>query len=373
MVDILSKYFKNLSRNKMKSFKNNKNSSLSSSDLSEHGLFLYKDNMLSFTPHLDYSIIGNINFDNKFPKIKYSPFHLKPSFNNRNNYINNKLKKNKSNDNFISIKINDEEYSPQKDNNKSHMKNKTIIKNLKILKKNEDKDEEKKMNTIMGKIIGRNDKSRKKTIIKRNFTFTDLACKQFTLDPMNYIQWNFLENPHDSNLFNSYKLQIKALGKVKYRRSLLDGVNIYNKNYLKYKNLKWPTGYDIKNEEKKTTNKIINTMLDDLTPPSFIFNDFYYNYKKNKKMLKEIKSFSTDNTLKKSRNKRIDNLRLKLNEITNNESDNIGRFINKNYNCLSFDKKMNLFLLKAQKTSNYIFKKTNLYHMINKMIFETKL
>ena len=158
MVDILSKYFKNLSKDKMKSLKNNKNSSLSSNDLSEHGLFLYKDNILSFNPHLDYSIIGNINFDNKFPKIKYSPFHIKPSYNKRNDYINNKLKKNKSNDNFISITINDEQYSPQKDNNnKSHMNNKTRINNLKTIKKNEDKKEEKKVNTIMGKIIGRND------------------------------------------------------------------------------------------------------------------------------------------------------------------------------------------------------------------------
>ena len=366
MVDILSNYFKNISKNKMKSFKNRKNSSLLSTDLSEYGLLLYKNNMLSFTPNKDYSIIGKINFDDKFPKIKYSPFHIKPVGYNR------KLEKNNSNDNAISIEINDEHNELQKKvDSENQINNKNRIKNIKLIKNNEEK-KEKMMTTIIDKKTERIKESGKNKNMKRNFTNINLPINHYTLDPMNYIQMNLLEKPHDSNLYHSYKVQINALGKEKYRRALLDGVNVYNKNYLKYKNLKWPTGYEVKNEEKKHTSKKIHTMLDELTPPKLIFNIFNNNYKRNKKLIKNIKSFSTDNTLKKSKNKRIDNLRLKLNEINNNESDKIMHFINKNYNRLSFDKKMNLFLLKAKKTSNYIFQKTDLYHRINKMFFESK-
>ena len=99
-----------------------------------------------------------------------------------------------------------------------------------------------------------------------------------------------------------------------------------------------------------------------------IFNLHNNNYKKNKKIVKNAFSFDTKD--KKLKN-RIDNLNLRLNSISKNDIEKISNYIEKNKNYISFDKKIELFLLRAQKTSNYINSRAEEYNRINQIIFNS--
>ena len=362
MSDILSNYFKNLMKQKIKSLNPNKQSSTLSHDLSDYGLLLSRNNILSFTPKKSFSTISKINFDNKYPKINY------PYFNSDKSNSKHNIQKIKSNDNNIIIKINGEFPSTTKDN----VENQNIINNKNNNSPNNDKYITKKKNDylfeqkennidlIIGNLMKRKSiYTKKKHNIKRAFSYNDISLKQSTIDPMYYIRMNLSENPHNSDLYQSYKIQINTLGQEKFRKMLLDGINIYRNKIIKYKNLKWSTGHDINNEDNKINNKKINMMLNSEKSPKFIFNIFNNNYKKNKKILKNIKSFSSEKKIISSNNNRIDNLHLKLNAIKNNDIDKIGNYLTKNYKYLSFDKKLDLILLKSKKTSNYIYKSSN--------------
>ena len=375
MSDILSNYFKNLMKQKIKSLNHNKQSTKLSHDLSNYGILLSKNNILSFTPKKSFSTVGKINFDNKYPKIYY------PNFNSDESNSKYNIQKIKSNDNNIMIKINDEFPSTSKDN----VENQNIINNKNNNSPNNDKyitkkkndylfeQKENKINLIIDNLMKRKSKHiKKKHYIKRTFSYNDISLKQSTIDPMYYIRMNLSENPHNSDLYQSYKMQINTLGQEKFRKLLLDGINIYRNKIIKYRNLKWSMGYDINNEDNKINNKKINMMLDDQKSPKFIFNIFNNNYKKKKKIIKNIKSFSSDKEINSSKDNRIDNLHLKLNAIKKNDIDKLGNYLTKNYKYLSFDKKLDLILLKSKKTSNYINKKTNLYHRINKIIFQSQ-
>ena len=411
MSDILTNYFNNISRPKFKTLK----FSQTSHDLSEYGLFLSNNNILSFTPKKCYSVLRKNNFTNYKSPFFYSE---KPS---KKNIIQNLSSSNNSNIEIKineEIKINDDKTSSSiQDNNKNNiiklkkninnkfnkntllsnfynnlknnsikndfiqnnsdikkslnipyvdkkLKNKKLIKELKI-----NNDEEKKVDLIIENLLKKkitNNKKNKKIKIKA-FSLSDLDYKQSTIDPMNYIEINFLENAYKPNKFKSYNMQLKVLGNQKYRNFLLEGINSYNKNYAKYRKLKSSMGYMSNNEDDKNLNKKINEMLHN-KKRKLIFNLHNNNYKKNKKIVKNAFSFDTKD--KKLKN-RIDNLNLRLNSISKNDIEKISNYIEKNKNYISFDKKIELFLLRAQKTSNYINSRAEEYNRINQIIFNS--
>jgi hypothetical protein len=61
---------------------------------------------------------------------------------------------------------------------------------------------------------------------------------------------------------------------------------------------------------------------------------------------------------------------LRLNAFNVNDIEKLNKFIVDNNKFLSFDRKLDLFLLSAQKTSNYINKRSEEYNKINNIIFE---
>jgi hypothetical protein len=202
---------------------------------------------------------------------------------------------------------------------------------------------------------------------KSEFSFSNFPPKESTINPMNYIQQNLLENPHNPNLYKSYKEQLDALGNKNYRKLLLEGINAYNLDIAQYKNLKGPTGL-VKKENKNIIQNKINDMF--RTQKKFSFNKDI-KHKKNK-IVKNIKTFSFESKTNNNNfdNKRIVNINLRLNAHNVNDIEKLNKFIDDNNKFLSFDRKLDLFLLSAQKTSNYINKRSEEYNKINNIIFE---
>ena len=413
MSDILSKYFENISNHKKNNSNMRKQSSTLSQDLSDYGLLLSDNNILSFTPKKIFSSLRKIN--SKKNEI-YSNINF-PYFSEKTNKYNT-LNLSEKGDN-IKIVVNKEKFLSDNENknllennNKLKIKNNIINNNslyenyksnLNFLKKNrffenkskfisnifdienslynqekelktKKENDKKKINLIL-KDLQSKIKFKRNFKKKKSFQFSfsiNNSLKQPEINPMKYIQMNLSENPHNSSKFKSYNIQVKLIGNEKNRNLLLDGVNFYNNNYVKYKNIKPTMIYNTKYEKKqKIIHQKINKMLHGIKRPKLIFKTQYNNYKKNKKLLKNINAFSFENKYKETKNKRIDNLNYRLNLISKNDIVSINNYIEKNRKYLSFDKKINLLLLRAQKTSNYIKKRAEEYSKINKIIFES--
>ena len=404
MSDLLSKYFENISIHK----KNKKNQFLTlSQDLSEYGLYLSNNNILSFTPKKSFSslrkinsindIYTNINLPYFSEKTKYDNtsnlpkkdnniqivVNEKPSSNNENNELkfrnniiikNNSLYSNyKSNLNFLKKN----RFLKNKSNintNIFNIKNSLYKENINNLKKKSEakkENDEKTINLILDNLqrkIKYNRNINKKKSFQFSYTINN-SPKQPEINPMKYIKMNLSENPHSPDKFKSYNIQVKLIGNEKNRNLLLDGINFYNMNYVKYKSIKPTMIFNTKYEKEQ--NKKINEMFHDKKRPKLIFNTQYNNNKKSKKLLKNIKTFSFENKHKEAKNKRIDNLNYRLNLISKNDIVSLNNYIEKNRKYLSFDKKINLMLLRAKKTSKYINKRTEEYSKINKIIFES--
>ena len=392
MSDILSQYFKNISKQKLRSF-SRQNSTLSG-DLSEYGLSLSDSNMLAFTPHKvkkgsklilpnclsenstkkstllkmpnnDNNIFVQINEDNCFkPIIKKENKKKKVKFKNHLNNRNNLLLIYKNNLNYKltnnTIKQKNDYNIKNNDKDKNSSLNISGINNKKNKLNSKDKE---KINLIIQDLM-KMQKKRRNLYKKKTFSISDLIQKPSTINPMKYIRLNFSEYPHKLSKFKSHKIQIKALGNLKYRNIILDEIKFYKDNHEKYNYL---NNIAKENEDIKSINKKIKEMLEDKK-----FNNAFKNlnansYKKNK-ILKNNFTFSFDSK-DMEKNKRIDNLNLRLNAISKNDINNLNNYIEKNRKYFSFDKKIELFLLRANKTSNYIKKKTEEYDRINKVIF----
>lgn len=419
MSDILTQYFENITRQEMKSLKMYKQSSTLSQDLSEYRLFLSQNNILTFTPHKSLSFIRKANSKNN----KYSNINFPSFFSEKTSKYN--IPKIQKKDKNIIVEINEEKpFSSDENgckqnniyanNNKLKIKKdinnrNTVLenykKNLKFLKKNmifkekssliqnsfdiknnlnapniksikkeikiKNEEEEKKIETILKNLMKSEKKKKVNVNKKKSFPFSYYSTIHPTISPMKYIKMNFSENPHKINKFKSYNIQIKAIGNLKYRNFLLDGINFFKNNFVKYKNLKPTIVYNSKYEEnQKENNKQINEMIQNTKQTRFIFNLINNNIKKKKKLSRNIDSFSFEKENKTTGYKRIDNLNSRLISISKKEIDDLNKYVEKNKHLFSFDKKINLILLKAQKTSKYINKKAEEYDKINKKIFE---
>ena len=324
MSDLLSKYFENISIHK----NNKKNQFLTlSQDLSEYGLYLSNNNILSFTPKKSFSslrkinsindIYTNINLPYFSEKTKYDNtsnlpkkdnniqivVNEKPSSNNENNELkfrnniiikNNSLYSNyKSNLNFLKKN----RFLKNKSNintNIFNIKNSLYKENINNLKKKSEakkENDEKTINLILDNLqrkIKYNRNINKKKSFQFSYTINN-SPKQPEINPMKYIKMNLSENPHSPDKFKSYNIQVKLIGNEKNRNLLLDGINFYNMNYVKYKSIKPSMIFNTKYEKEQ--NKKINEMFHDKKRPKLIFNTQYNNNKKSKKLLKILKHF----------------------------------------------------------------------------------
>ena len=426
MSDILKEYFDNFSKYKNRTFKSNKKKKpILSQDLSNYGLFISENNILTFTPRKSFSVMRKYN--SKKNKLFKGKFFSSLSEKNSNKYNITKIIPDNDNDNneIISEKIKNqnillnknrlklENYIRQKNsllpnykNSLNYLKKNNIfnykqnlseninniknsimipyiknIKNLKdiknrkdkdynnkksILKKKKEEEEDKEIDLIIEKLMRKKNRIRQCSDHKSEMSFSSFPPKESTINPMNYIQQNLLENPHKPNLYKSYKEQLDALGNKNYRKLLLEGINAYNLDIVQYKNLKGPTGL-LKNDNKNIIQNKINDMF--RTQKKFSFNKDIKH--KKIKMVKNIKTFSFESkTNNNFNNKRIDNINMRLNALNVNDLEKLNKYIVDNNKFLSFDRKLDLFLLSAQKTSNYINKRSEEYNKINNIIFE---
>ncbi len=426
MSDILKEYFDNFSKYKNRTFKSNKKKKpILSQDLSNYGLFISENNILTFTPRKSFSVMRKYN--SKKNKLFKGKFFSSLSEKNSNKYNITKIIPDNDNDNneIISEKIKNqnillnknrlklENYIRQKNsllpnykNSLNYLKKNNIfnykqnlseninniknsimipyiknIKNLKdiknrkdkdynnkksILKKKKEEEEDKEIDLIIEKLMRKKNRIRQCSDHKSEMSFSNFPPKESTINPMNYIQQNLLENPHKPNLYKSYKEQLDALGNKNYRKLLLEGINAYNLDIVQYKNLKGPTGL-LKNDNKNIIQNKINDMF--RTQKKFSFNKDIKH--KKIKMVKNIKTFSFESkTNNNFNNKRIDNINMRLNALNVNDLEKLNKYIVDNNKFLSFDRKLDLFLLSAQKTSNYINKRSEEYNKINNIIFE---
>ena len=236
--------------------------------------------------------------------------------------------------------------------------------------KKKKEEEDKEIDLIIEKLMRKKNRIRQCSEHKSELSFSNFPPKESTINPMNYIQHNLLENPHKPNLYKSYKEQLDALGNKNYRKLLLEGINAYNLDIVQYKNLKGPIGL-VKNENKNIIKNKINEINDMFrTQKKFSFKKDIKH--KINKMAKNIKTFSFESKTNNNNfdNKRIDNINLRLNAFNVNDIEKLNKFIVDNNKFLSFDRKLDLFLLSAQKTSNYINKRSEEYNKINNIIFE---
>ena len=425
MSDILKEYFDNFSRYKNRAFKSNKKKNpILSQDLSNYGIFVSENNILTFTPVKNFSVMRKYNSKknklfkgNFFSSLseknsnKYNITKIIPDNDNENNEISGKIKNQNIFLNGNKLKL--ENYIRQKNtllpnykNSLNYLKKNNIfnynknlseninniknnimipylknIKNLKDIKnrknnnndnkksilKKKKEEEDKEIDLIIEKLMRKKNRLRQCSEYKSEFSFSNFPPKESTINPMNYIQQNLLENPNEPNLYKSYKEQLDALGNKNYRKLLLEGINAYNLDIAQYKNLKGPTGL-VKKENKNIIQNKINDMF--RTQKKFSFNKDI-KHKKNK-IAKNIKTFSFESKTNNNNfdNKRIVNINLRLNAHNVNDIEKLNKFIDDNNKLLSFDRKLDLFLLSAQKTSNYINKRSEEYNKINNIIFE---
>ena len=425
MSDILKEYFDNFSRYKNRAFKSNKKKNpILSQDLSNYGIFVSENNILTFTPVKNFSVMRKYNSKknklfkgNFFSSLseknsnKYNITKIIPDNDNENNEISGKIKNQNILLNGNKLKL--ENYIRQKNtllpnykNSLNYLKKNNIfnynknlseninniknnimipylknIKNLKDIKnrknnnndnkksilKKKKEEEDKEIDLIIEKLMRKKNRLRQCSEYKSEFSFSNFPPKESTINPMNYIQKNLLENPNEPNLYKSYKEQLDALGNKNYRKLLLEGINAYNLDIAQYKNLKGPTGL-VKKENKNIIQNKINDMF--RTQKKFSFNKDI-KHKKNK-IAKNIKTFSFESKTNNNNfdNKRIVNINLRLNAHNVNDIEKLNKFIDDNNKFLSFDRKLDLFLLSAQKTSNYINKRSEEYNKINNIIFE---
>lgn len=381
MSDILSYYFDNVSKHKMKSLKNIKQNSTLSHDLKKYGLSLSENNILTFTPQKSFSfIIKNKNKAlNENIKIEINEEMNIPHKNNLNveyqNIINNNklnLKHIHSKNNLLPINhfLREKGVIPQNSINIREMKNILNIQKP----KNIQKEEEKKIKLYIDDLM-ENRINNKKIYKKKSSKCLFNSPKQSAINPLKYIEFNLSENPHKPSIFKSYKLQVKLMGNEKYRNLLLDDINYYNNNYSKFKNIKTNKLYDDKDKNKEEINKNIKEMLKDKIKSKnkslFLFKKSFHNSKKKKQLFRNFYSFSFDSNYKLSENKRSVNYNSGFNLVSKNDINKINKYIETNRKKLSFDEKINLLLLRAKKTSNFIKKRTEEYERINKIIFKS--
>jgi hypothetical protein len=109
----------------------------------------------------------------------------------------------------------------------------------------------------------------KKYYAKKNiedFGETNFVIKKNTqeeIDNMTYINHNLLNDPKNYRLFKSFDKQIKIMGNVKYRNIILEGINNYRNNSIKFQTLNSLGLLDTKNSKDKKYSENLQKMRDD--------------------------------------------------------------------------------------------------------------
>ena len=222
---------------------------------------------------------------------------------------------------------------------------------------------------------------------KYNFNFNINKC----INPMTYIKFNLANEPKNNNLFKSFDTQIMIMGNQKYRNDLLDGVNMYKNQVVKYEDLRGPIGYDKNQIEEKKRNEIIKKMkMNYVGNRGLIFSNRLYkkkfnkkyfdfefddNYKNVKKLLyKNIEKYEKQIKFNKGKKVPVDMDKKDINILKKIDSEaefvihDKNEMIKFTHKFLSFDNKVDKLLSKTRHTTDYLFKRAQEHHQIKKRI-----
>ena len=307
MSDILTRFFKT-SHEKLLS---TKNKDCLKQNLLNCGLFLSESNVLK------------VKNDNHF----YFPRTTKRTFQNLS-------KKNK-----ISVTELSTQKNTSKDFSITSKELPTITKKLKIsftpnrttsnLQHRTTKFDKKAcINSLINNLLNKKKSPLKKT---KNKIYTKIEKKKIypinkSIDPKNYIKYNFALNPSNKKCFKSVDLQIKTLGnKPNFRNDIIKTINENQYNFIFFGKLVQKTA--------DSSNKIYENLIKE-NENKLMF------MKKNEKILKR-KDYSLNGKIEKNINSTKD----------------YQKRVNKNQKeYLSFDEKIKSFLESAKATKNYINK-----------------
>ena len=213
------------------------------------------------------------------------------------------------------------------------------------------------------------------------------------VDPMSYIKYNLVTNPKKRDLFKSFDVQLSIMGNEKYRNNLIDGVNEYKNNVVKFEELRGPTGFDKNRVEETKRRNIIKKMNKNFkekrgmifTQQTFklknkikknMFNfDYDEDYKKLKKLMnKGIERYERNMNKKRSKKNilSVDKKDIKMMNNLDNEAEymikEMGDIVKFSNRFLSFEEKLNKLVSKTINTTGYLFKRTKEYQKIKTKI-----
>ena len=230
--------------------------------------------------------ISEINKNNKIKNLSntFQKSKDNSSLINKNgkklDYISN-IKKIKKSKDFLKLKDELVDFNDIKDNKAEQFENDCKIKKInkpyktklfsnKYLCYTEDSkekiDNNKKAEQITNELLSlKNSKDIKNYYIKKDLEKFKTQEKNKNkeipvVDPMSYIKYNLVTNPKKRDLFKSFDVQLSIMGNEKYRNNLIDGVNEYKNNVVKFEELRGPTGFDKNRVEETKRRNVIKKM-----------------------------------------------------------------------------------------------------------------
>ena len=328
-------------------------------------------------------------------------------------YISN-IKKIKKSKDFLKLKDELVDFNDIKDNKAEPFDNdckikkinkpyKTILFSNKYLCYTEDSkekiDNNKKAEQITNELLSlKNSKDIKNYYIKKDLEKFKTQEKNKNkeipvVDPMSYIKYNLVTNPKKRDLFKSFDVQLSIMGNEKYRNNLIDGVNEYKNNVVKFEELRGPTGFDKNRVEETKRRNVIKKMNKNFkekrgmifTQQTFnlknkikknMFNfDYDEDYKKLKKLMnKGIERYERNMNKKRSKKNimSVDKKDIKMMNNLDNEAEymikEMGDIVKFSNRFLSFEEKLNKLVSKTINTTGYLFKRTKEYQKIKTKI-----
>ena len=328
-------------------------------------------------------------------------------------YISN-IKKIKKSKDFLKLKDELVDFNDIKDNKAEQFDNDCKIKKInkpyktklfsnKYLCYTEDSkekiDNNKKAEQITNELLSlKNSKDIKNYYIKKDLEKFKTQEKNKNkeipvVDPMSYIKYNLITNPKKRDLFKSFNVQLSIMGNEKYRNNLIDGVNEYKNNVVKFEELRGPTGFDKNRVEETKRRNVIKKMNKNFkekrgmifTQQTFklknkikknMFNfDYDEDYKKLKKLMnKGIERYERNMNKKRSKKNilSVDKKDIKMMNNLDNEAEymikEMGDIVKFSNRFLSFEEKLNKLVSKTINTTGYLFKRTKEYQKIKTKI-----
>ena len=363
--------------------------------------------------------ISEINKNNKIKNLSntFQKSKDNSSLINKNgkklDYISN-IKKIKKSKDFLKLKDELVDFNDIKDNKAEQFDNDCKIKKInkpyktklfsnKYLCYTEDSkekiDNNKKAEQITNELLSlKNSKDIKNYYIKKDLEKFKTQEKNKNkeipvVDPMSYIKYNLITNPKKRDLFKSFNVQLSIMGNEKYRNNLIDGVNEYKNNVVKFEELRGPTGFDKNRVEETKRRNVIKKMNKNFkekrgmifTQQTFklknkikknMFNfDYDEDYKKLKKLMnKGIERYERNMNKKRSKKNilSVDKKDIKMMNNLDNEAEymikEMGDIVKFSNRFLSFEEKLNKLVSKTINTTGYLFKRTKEYQKIKTKI-----